>query len=66
MKILINGEQTEARDGITVASLLESLGIGRDRVAVEVNLDIVPRTRHADHVINEGDRIEIVQFVGGG
>ena len=66
MKILINGEQTEARDGITVASLLESLCIGRDRVAVEVNLDIVPRTRHADHVINEGDRVEIVQFVGGG
>jgi sulfur carrier protein len=35
-------------------------------VAVEVNLDIVPRARHATHVINDGDRIEIVQFVGGG
>jgi sulfur carrier protein len=66
MKILLNGEQSETRDGITVAGLLDSLGIAGERVAVEVNLDIVPRTRHAERVINEGDRVEIVQFVGGG
>jgi len=66
MNIQLNGEQKEISDGCTVAGLLESLGIGRDRVAVEVNLDIVPRTGHATHVINAGDRIEIVQFVGGG
>ena len=66
MKILLNGQQTEVRDGSTVVDLLAAHCIGRDRVAVEVNLDIVPRTRHADHVINEGDRVEIVQFVGGG
>jgi sulfur carrier protein len=66
MKILLNGQETEVRDGSTAVDLLASLGIGPDRVAVEVNLEIVPRTRHADHVINEGDRIEIVQFVGGG
>jgi sulfur carrier protein len=66
MNIQLNGEQKEISDGSTVASLLETLGIGMDRVAVEVNLDIVPRTGHATHVINDGDRIEIVQFVGGG
>lgn len=66
MQIHLNGEQKEIADGSTVAALLASLGIGTERVAVEVNLDIVPRARHAEQVINPGDRIEIVQFVGGG
>jgi len=66
MNVQLNGEQQEVSEGSTVAGLLSSLGIGGDRVAVEVNLDIVPRARHATHVINDGDRIEIVQFVGGG
>jgi sulfur carrier protein len=66
MNILLNGEQKEITDVRTVADLLDSLGIGRERVAVEINLDIVPRARHAEHAINDGDRIEIVQFVGGG
>ena len=66
MNIQLNGEQKEISAGCTIANLLESLGIGRDRVAVEVNLDIVPRTRHAEQVVKEGDRVEIVQFVGGG
>ncbi len=66
MQIQLNGEQKNIADGFTVAGLLASLGVGTERVAVEVNLDIVPRSRHAEHVINDGDRIEIVQFVGGG
>ena len=66
MNIQLNGEQKDIGDVRTVADLLDSLKIGRERVAVEVNLDIVPRARHAEHVINDGDRIEIVQFVGGG
>jgi len=66
MNIQLNGEQKEIREGSTIAGLLDSLGIGGERVAVEVNLDIVPRARHATHVVNDGDRIEIVQFVGGG
>ena len=66
MNIQLNGEQKQVGDNSTVANLLDSLGIGKDRVAVEVNLDIVPRAQHATHVINDGDRIEIVQFVGGG
>jgi sulfur carrier protein len=66
MNIQLNGEQKEISDDCTVVSLLDSLGIGGERVAVEINLDVVPRARHATHAINEGDRIEIVQFVGGG
>jgi thiamine biosynthesis protein ThiS len=66
MNVQLNGEQKEVSEGCTVSGLLDSLGIGSERVAVEVNLDIVPRARHAIHVINDGDRIEIVQFVGGG
>ena len=66
MNIQLNGEQKEILEGSTIAALLDSLGIGGERVAVEVNLDIVPRARHATHVVNDGDRIEIVQFVGGG
>lgn len=66
MNIQLNGEQKEITNVRTVADLLDSLGIGRERVAVEINLDIVPRARHAEHAINDGDRIEIVQFVGGG
>jgi len=66
MNVQLNGEENEVREGSTVAVLLDSLGIGQERVAVEVNLDIVPRARYGTHVINEGDRIEIVQFVGGG
>ncbi|MBK5274521.1 MAG: sulfur carrier protein ThiS [Desulfuromonadales bacterium] len=66
MNIVVNGEAHELRDGSTIADLLDLLGIGRERVAVERNLDIVPRARHAEQVICDGDRIEIVQFVGGG
>jgi sulfur carrier protein len=66
MNIVVNGEAQEVKDGSTIADLLDVLGIGRERVAVELNLDIVPRARHAEQVISAGDRVEIVQFVGGG
>lgn len=66
MQVMLNGKQTEIRSGATILELLEQFGIGRERVAVEVNLDIVPRTRHDVHCLSEGDRIEIVRFVGGG
>lgn len=66
MQVTVNGEPTEVRDNSTIASLLDSLGIGRERVAVEVNLAIVPKARHEDHLLSDGDRIEIVHFVGGG
>lgn len=67
MKLHINGDE-KAFDSasLTLASLIESLGMKPDRVAVELNRDIVPRERWSDTTLNEGDRLEIVHFVGGG
>lgn len=66
MKIYVNGEEREVLKGLTVTALLEELGIQRDRVAVELNLDIVPKGSFIDTVVKDGDRVEIVSFVGGG
>jgi sulfur carrier protein len=66
MFVTVNGESTEARDGSSVGELLAQLQIQRERVAVEVNLDIVPKARYDSHTLAAGARIEIVQFVGGG
>jgi sulfur carrier protein len=65
MQITINGEEREiAARG--VAALIAELGLDPRKVAVEKNLEIVPRSLHAGTAIADGDRIEIVQFVGGG
>lgn len=68
LKVVVNGEPREVRDGITVQGLLKELGIEGERVAVavEVNAEVVRRARHAEHRLGDGDRIEIVSFVGGG
>lgn len=66
MHITLNGEQTAIAEGSTVAGLLEHLRLPRERVAVEVNLDIVPKAAYDSHRLSEGDRIEVVHFVGGG
>ena len=66
MRVIVNGEQAEIGDNSSVADLLDSLGIGRERVAVEVNLDIVPKAHHDTHLLCDGDKIEVVHFVGGG
>jgi sulfur carrier protein len=66
MKVVVNGEPTEIRDGSNVAGLLEELQISRDRVAVEVGMEIVPKACYDTHTLQESDKIEIVQFVGGG
>lgn len=66
MNVLVNGEPVEIKDGMTVAELLEHLRIGRERVAVEVCLQIVPKITYDTHRLSEGDKIEIVHFVGGG
>ncbi len=65
MEITINGE-LKSVDRIPMLSLLESLGIDPRRVAVELNLEILPKGEYETTMINDGDRIEIVQFVGGG
>ncbi len=66
MHITLNGEAIDIALGSTVAGLLEHLQLQRDRVAVEVNLDIVPKAAYDGHGLSDGDRIEIVHFVGGG
>lgn len=68
MKLHINGEEKtfESAPQFTLATLIESLGMKPDRVAIELNRDIVPRDRWADTILNEGDKLEVVHFVGGG
>ena len=66
MQIFLNGQPRECASGETVAKLLSETGHGKSRVAVEVNCEIVPRSRHAEHALHEGDRVEIVQAIGGG
>ena len=65
MRIEVNGEPREVA-AATVLALVEELGLDVRKVAVERNLEIVPRSLHAATPIAEGDRIEVVQFVGGG
>jgi thiamine biosynthesis protein ThiS len=65
MNLIINGE-TRAISAETLSALVEQLGMRPDRVAVELNREIVPRGRWAETRLNEGDRLEIVHFVGGG
>ena len=66
MQIVLNGDAMEAPERSTVESLLQQLGISRDRVAVERNADIVPKAGYEKQLLSDGDRIEIVHFVGGG
>jgi sulfur carrier protein len=66
MNIQVNGQGREIADGSTVANLLSELGVTQPHVAVEVNLEVVPRAEHRDTVLINGDRVEIVTLVGGG
>lgn len=64
--IRVNGEHRRVRDGLTIADLALELGLEPTKVAVERNLEIVPRSTLADVKIEDGDDFEIVTFVGGG
>ncbi len=66
MEVIINGEPQQLAEALTVATLLAVRGMAGKRVAVERNGEIVPRGRHADTPLAEGDQIEIVVAVGGG
>lgn len=65
MQIFVNGE-AHTIDPVSVLGYLESIAIDPQRVAVELNLDILPKSAYATTVLGEGDRLEIVHFVGGG
>jgi thiamine biosynthesis protein ThiS len=66
LTIRLNGEQYELATPMSVAALLERLGIDARRVAVERNIDVVKREAYATTLIEDGDELEIVNFVGGG
>lgn len=66
MILTINGESRDFPDGVTLAALVAQLGMKADRVAVELNLEIVPRPQWESTVLENGDKLEIVHFVGGG
>ena len=65
MDIVINGQASEIA-ATTVLELLQAQGLADRRVAVEVNGEIVPRSRHGEHALATGDRVEIVHALGGG
>ncbi len=66
MNILLNGDFVETAEGATIESLLRQLDISRERVAVELNADILPKAQYEQRLLCDGDKIEIVHFVGGG
>jgi sulfur carrier protein len=66
VKLTINGETQDFADGLTISGLVEALGLHPKKVAIERNLEVVPKSLHRETVLADGDRIEIVQFVGGG
>ena len=66
MRIEVNGKPRDIDEGATVAALLHDLEVTQPHVAVELNLEVVPRLRHAETVLHEGDRLEVVTLVGGG
>jgi sulfur carrier protein len=66
MKLKVNGEEHEVPQGVSVTGLLCHLQLSAPRLAVEVNRTLVPRSRHAEHLLADGDQVEIVTFVGGG
>jgi thiamine biosynthesis protein ThiS len=66
MRLIINGQERELSEALSLASLIDQLGIKSDRVAVELNLDIIPKSNWSSTTLKDGDKLEIVHFVGGG
>ena len=66
IELTVNGETKSVNTGLSVAGLLEELQINGRKVAVERNLEIVPKSLYAETQLESGDRLEIVAFVGGG
>ncbi len=66
MHIQVNGESRQVREEINVTGLLQDLQLNVERVAVEINLEILDRRDFDAKILEEGDRIEIMSFIGGG
>lgn len=66
MQIQVNGDTVEIQEGATLSTLVEQMELGGRRLAVELNLEIVPRSQHGEATLSAGDRVEIVHAIGGG
>ena len=66
MKIRLNGEDAEAEEGTTLPALIESLSLAPERIAVELNGEVMRRADWPTVTLKDGDRVEVVHFVGGG
>ena len=66
MQITLNGKSTHIPDHYTVQMLVDEYASQAKRYAVEINLEIVPKSQHSTHIVTDGDAIEIVQAIGGG
>lgn len=66
MTVTINGERREIPDGLSVAALLDHVGMARELVAIERNFEILPRAQWQQTAVQANDKFEIVHFVGGG
>ena len=66
MKLIINGKAEQLPEGINAAQLVERLGLTNERLAMEVNREILPRSSFEAHILQAGDQIEIVRAIGGG
>ncbi|MBI2468390.1 MAG: sulfur carrier protein ThiS [Candidatus Rokubacteria bacterium] len=66
MRVIVNGQPMEIREGLTLADLLGQLGVRREYTAVALNREVAPRTSYAATVLQDGDRVEIVHPMAGG
>ena len=66
MQVQVNGEMLQLQADTTLQGLIEQLDLGDKRIAVELNLEIIPRSEHVSTVLKDADRVEIVHAIGGG
>ncbi len=66
MQIQVNGDNLELRDGALISDLIEQLGLTGKRIAVELNMEIIPRSEHGTTCLRAGDQLEVVHAIGGG
>ena len=66
MKIIVNGKEKNLDNAMTIAHLLADMGLADKRVAVEINLEVIPRSRYPQYQLQDNDRVEIVRAIGGG
>lgn len=66
MQIQLNGDTCDIDEGCTIAALIDTLSLPTGRFAVEINEELIPRSEHAGYRLQQGDKVEVVQAIGGG